>query len=88
MVKGKDRVVGELWKFESSDLKLVVNTIDKVEGYQQPGHVDLYHRVQVPVFGLQGWPEGLAFTYHYACHPDLDGFDRLKANEAGFVGWP
>ena len=89
--KGNDRVRGELWRFSPEDMPRVLETLDEIEGTNQPGEPDLYHREQVEVFDLQGVSLGTAHTYLYATDPLLDGFDAIEADPESTeseVSWP
>lgn len=88
---GDDRVRGELWRFPVELMPSVLETLDEIEGTNQPGEPDLYHRVQLEVFDLQGRPLGIAHTYRYATDPQQDGFQPIEANplqRESFVSWP
>lgn len=89
MTAGEDRVLGERWEFAPEDVPLVIAALDRIEGANQPGLHDLYHRVTTELFSVDGQPLGTAFGYHYATEPANDGFQRLTpAGGDGFVQWP
>jgi gamma-glutamylcyclotransferase (GGCT)/AIG2-like uncharacterized protein YtfP len=88
---GNDRVRGELWRFPPDVMPLVLKTLDEIEGTNQPGEPDLYHRGQIEVFDLLGDSIGIAHTYLYATDPTQDGFEPIEAEDAASdreVFWP
>ncbi|WDQ16821.1 gamma-glutamylcyclotransferase family protein [Rhodopirellula sp. P2] len=99
---GNQRVGGECWFFSKPDAQRVTAVLDEIEVTNQPGHPNLYDRVELqanlvapshqkPVnqVGLpQTW---VASAYHYATDPLRDGFDRLTERETEYgtlVLWP
>lgn len=86
MTAGDDAVMGECWEFADVDVPAVITALDAIEGTNQPGEPDLYHRVITEVFDAPGRPIGNAYTYHYATDPADDGFRRVQADE--FASWP
>lgn len=88
MIGGNDRVAGELWEFSAKQIEEVIETLDAIEGTNQPGEVDLYHRVVTEVYDLAGEPLGDAWTYHYASDPAADGFRPLIPAGNELAGWP
>ena len=66
----------------------VVETLDEIEGTNQPGQQDLYVRIEVDTWDLTDQPLERANVYHYATDPTSDGFVRLKPGDDGFVRWP
>lgn len=74
---GGDRVSGELWRFAEADMGRVVATLDRIEGTNQAGEVDLYRRESVAVFDASDQPLGHAYAYFYETDPRLDGFVRI-----------
>ena len=86
MTAGQDRVLGELWRFDAGDIDRVLRTLDRVEGTNQDGLPDLYHRVSIEAWDLDNHSCGLAWTYLYATDPVQDGFVRIEA--VGPVRWP
>jgi len=90
MRPGADRVLGECWEFEASEMPLVIRTLDEIEGTNQPGEANLYDRVITQAHFVAG-PETTipAFGYHYAINPIADGFHRiLPADAETGVRWP
>jgi len=81
MKPGETRVKGEYWLFCESDLADVLETLDAIEGTNQPGVADLYQRIIVDVFGENMTPIGRAYAYHYAIDPTIDGFRRMKSSD-------
>ncbi|TWT84134.1 AIG2-like family protein [Planctomycetes bacterium CA13] len=89
MTIGTDRVRGEHRAFAVEELPIVLDRLDSIEGANQHGCDDLYRRVCVDVFDLNGNRLGQAYGYHYATDPQRDGFQKIDAtNENGFVIWP
>ncbi len=86
---GVDRVLGERWQFVEDDMDTVLKTLDEIEGTNQPGQPNLYDRVNVTAFDLDGKPLGISWGYYYSREPFLDGFAEIpsKSSEA-FVQWP
>ncbi|MAP08946.1 MAG: hypothetical protein CMM00_09090 [Rhodopirellula sp.] len=99
---GNQRVGGECWFFAKRDAERVTEVLDEIEVTNQPGHPNLYDRIElqanlvstshlqpanVPAFP-QTWT---ASAYHYATDPLLDGFERLTEQETvlgKFSVWP
>jgi gamma-glutamylcyclotransferase (GGCT)/AIG2-like uncharacterized protein YtfP len=89
MTVGDDRVLGECWHFEPAQMDRVLQTLDEVEGTNQPGRDDLYVRVQTDVFSLDDRPLATAWVYHYAVPPVRHGFRPItQKSTAGYVAWP
>ncbi len=89
MTGGHDRVLGECWQFEMAEMPAVLEVLDRIEGTNQAGEADLYHRVIVDVFDLRGNLLGEAYTYRYASDPLADGFVLLcAAGKETYVAWP
>ncbi len=89
MTPGEDRVRGELWRFPAEAMPKVLETLDQVEGTNQPGEPDLYVRVVTAVTDAQSRSLGRAHTYLYATDPSLDGFRRIEpVSNSGDVVWP
>jgi len=74
---GGDRVLGEIWRFTSEEISLVLRELDQIEGFNQPKESDLYHRRSVEVFSPQGQSFGECHCYFYAADPLKDGFHRI-----------
>lgn len=88
LTAGQDRVVGELWSFRPSYIGQVLQTIDQIEGTNQPGQPDLYVRVAVETWDFDRQRLEQAYTYRYATDPTDDGFVMLRPDENGLVRWP
>ncbi|WP_146461764.1 gamma-glutamylcyclotransferase family protein [Rubripirellula tenax] len=86
MMPGEDRVLGEIWHFAGLDMPRVTEVLDQIEGTGQVGFPDLYVRVVVDVFGMDGHLIAAASAYHYAKSPEIDGFRRIDATD--FAQWP
>ncbi|TWT49083.1 AIG2-like family protein [Rubripirellula amarantea] len=89
ITSGHDRVLGEWWCFTDSTIGDVLETLDKVEGTNQPGSPNLYNRVLVPVHLINDQSGGstvLAYAYFYASDPVRDGFARATCDD--FASWP
>lgn len=86
MRPGGDRVNGECWEFEISEVPRVLHVLDQIEGTNQPGSPNLYDRVIVEAFPANS-PGTIieAFGYHYACDPEPHGFERIRGDE---IRWP
>ncbi len=82
MTPGDDRVRGELWRFEMSDMDAVMKVLDQIEGCPV-----LYVRAVVDVFDSDDAGLGQAHAYHYAVDPKGDGFVRVVPVD-GLVAWP
>ena len=85
MVEGDDRVGGELWRFGLSELPGVLEMLDRVEGFHQPGEPDLYHRVRVEVWDESDRSQGIAWAYRFARDPLDVGFRPLAPPAADQV---
>lgn len=85
MVDGDDRVGGELWRFGVSDLPDVLEMLDRVEVFNQPGEPDLYRRVRVEVWDEGGRSQGIAWVYRFAQNPIDVGFRPLAPPAADQV---
>jgi gamma-glutamylcyclotransferase (GGCT)/AIG2-like uncharacterized protein YtfP len=88
MIPGDDRVSGELWRFDPSKIETVLETLDQIEGTNQPGQDDLYRRVEVEVRTLQDTRLGNAWVYHYAGEPIRDGFSLVTPDPQRCARWP
>lgn len=87
MVAGPNKVLGEAWSFEPSQMARVLAALDEIEGTDGNGPSDLYHRVIVNAFGIDDLPIGNAFTYHYHRSVGNDGFREMPIEE-GYQQWP
>ncbi len=88
MTPGEDRVAGELWLFAPEQIERVLETLDQIEGTNQPNQPDLYHRVATEVHAAAGTSLGMAWTYHYATAPEADGFEAIHASSSVPARWP
>ncbi|NND99206.1 MAG: gamma-glutamylcyclotransferase, partial [Pirellulaceae bacterium] len=93
MSGGGDRVLGELWEFDTSVVANVLKRLDAIEGTHDNGPDDLYHRVIVETFDRGAVEDvqslGQAYTYHYVGNPIDDGFRLVRPDAAnGYVAWP
>jgi gamma-glutamylcyclotransferase (GGCT)/AIG2-like uncharacterized protein YtfP len=86
LVAGADRVIGELWCYDTA-LDRVVQVLDEIEETNQVGVPDLYKRAIVQVHSLDGNLIGPAYTYHYAQDLKADGFSYHMPVE-GWSRWP
>ena len=85
LVKGSDRVLGELWHIASDDLEVTLAALDKIEWYGQDGD-DLYIRRVVACRTLAG-AAATAFTYFYAKPYDIASTPVVVADRDGFCHW-
>lgn len=91
LLGGNDRVLGELWSFEPSEMPAVLAVLDQIEGTNQPGQSNEYDRVQVPV---TCWTRGelTASTYCYAAQAIGRQLKPLVADSIvdgqSYVQWP
>ncbi|MCP4888773.1 gamma-glutamylcyclotransferase [Rubripirellula sp.] len=83
MTPGHDRVHGELWQFQSPQMNRVLKALDQVEAAPT-----LYRRITTEVFDPNNQALGIAWTYHYASNPTLDGFQLLIPAADGNIHWP
>jgi len=82
-----DRIAGEVWTFAVHDMPRVLEVLDEIECYDQPGEPSLYLRVVIEFETVAG-SRGAAFTYHYACADVLQTeAARVLPNEAGICSW-
>ena len=99
MTVGQDLVAGECWRFREQDIASVLRTLDEIEGANQPGTPDLYHRVEVDCWQCSEADVagrlrrlkvvGRAFAYHYARDIAEDGFSQISPTREGqTVCWP
>ena len=89
MLAGDDRVAGECWEFDSDVINQVMHRLDEVEWTNQPGQPDMYHRVTIDLFDMDGNPIPAAYAYHYATDPLADGFQIVLPKSKGdYVAWP
>jgi gamma-glutamylcyclotransferase (GGCT)/AIG2-like uncharacterized protein YtfP len=88
MIRGQDHILGELWTFAADDMPQVLEVLDEIEGTNQPGMPDLYHRVVLDVQCLDSAFWVRAYSYQYAKDPALDGFVPVMPGPASYVSWP
>ena len=88
MTVGDDCVIGELWRFDQDSIPAVLETLDQIEGTNQPGQKDLYSRIITEVMSVDGVSLGQAWSYRYASDPLDDGFVRIHAIAGGAISWP
>ena len=84
---GDDKILGELWRFDSRDVHDVLRTLDEIEGTTDNAADDLYHRHRVSVNLIDAVQKEIAFAYFYNGNPETDGFSQIKAID-GFSIWP
>lgn len=90
LVEGHDRIAGEAWTFDPSDLPEVLRVLDAIECYDQPGEPNIYIRTVVDYTSAEQHrgPTGRAQTYLYACKPVLLlHAQRLTPEEDGLCRW-
>lgn len=91
MRPGGDRIAGECWQFEPSDIPEVVRALDIIEETNQPGAANLYDRVTLEVFEIESGAvsQGTqAYAYHFATDPLQSGFERIDPSGDGWCRWP
>lgn len=59
MISGTERVLGECWLFVSDQMPTVLETLDQIEGTNQPGEKSLYDRVIIEVQPVTERPAGV-----------------------------
>ena len=91
MTRGCDRVAGQLWTFHQRDLPIVLRVLDAIEGTNQPGEKDEYHREMTVAYLATGAAVD-ASVYVYARLDELDGLDpiepTLESNQNVYSIWP
>lgn len=93
LLGGSDRVLGELWSFEPSEMATVLEVLDQIEGTNQPGLPNEYDRQQVQVTSWGcGGGELEASTYRYADQAIAHQLEPVAANcfleGQPYVQWP
>lgn len=88
MKPGSDRVLGELWRFDETQVDEVFRALDILEGTNGNSPSDLYHRAVVETFGTDGKTLGNANTYLYVRDPNASGFRLIAPNDDSYVAWP
>ena len=88
MKPGTNRVLGEIWRFDDSDIDNVFRSLDILEGTNGSSPDDLYHRAIVSAHDLNGQPLGNANTYLYVRDPNANGFHLIAPQDDGYVAWP
>lgn len=67
LVEGGQWVRGEAWKIAHHDLAETIQTLDQIEGFQQPREANQYERIEIDLFARLGGPAiGRAITYRLA----------------------
>lgn len=85
IIAGRDRVVGECWKFAPPHLAGTLEVLDEIEGYGQ-GDVDLYIRRVVECRTVRG-ERVTAYTYFYAREDEARSYQRVIPSPDGFCRW-
>ena len=88
MKRGDDRILGEIWEFDSSTIQRVVETLDQIECTQGNSPDDLYHRHQLDATCHKTGEQIRCVAYFYVRNPVDDGFVKLDPDENGHVQWP
>lgn len=86
LLHGEHRVIGEIWKFDLSQMRDVLAVLDDVEGTEGNSPNDLYHRHVVDARSDRGTIVQ-AYAYFYNRDPIADGFVIVPANDAA-QSWP
>ncbi|MEO8269548.1 MAG: gamma-glutamylcyclotransferase family protein [Aureliella sp.] len=91
LLVGNERVLGELWSFNSQNIDIVIAQLDRVERTNQPGVPNEYDRVHVVATG-QSLGAVIASTYRYANLRRAAQFKALAASHVidgqAYVQWP
>lgn len=87
LVPGDNRVRGELWVYESSQLDGVLAVLDEIEGTDGNSANDLYHRYVVDVNLEAGQDSRKAYSYFYHRDPNADGFAPVS-RAGSYQSWP
>jgi gamma-glutamylcyclotransferase (GGCT)/AIG2-like uncharacterized protein YtfP len=91
MIRGEDRVAGQVWSFRESDLEQTLKVLDRIEGTNQPGAANDYDRCQV-IANLASDEQLLADAYLFAKPQFLAQFTYLppELNVDGtlYAIWP
>lgn len=89
--QGEDWVAGEFWEFSPDQMPHVLESLDIVEGFQQPGEADLYVRRKVECYFDDGSVK-VAYTYFFADASALLSLRRIasKLSPGGLqiARWP
>lgn len=86
ITEGLDRVGGEVWRFEHTDIRRTLAVLDEIEGYQQDGN-DLYLRRTMECTTLDERTL-IAYTYFYADRTELTDNTRIPPSRCGLSIWP
>ena len=81
-------IAGECWEFDPDVMDRVLRRLDEVEGTNQSGQPDLYHRVTVELFDRDGNAMQSAYGYRYApirWPTDSRSWCRSRGD---YVAWP
>jgi gamma-glutamylcyclotransferase (GGCT)/AIG2-like uncharacterized protein YtfP len=91
LVSGADRVAGQVWSFDDSDIGRVFEVLDKIEGTNQPGQRNQYDRSRLTITLASG-QQLTASGYVFARLELLPGFTyltpTLAVEEAIYAIWP
>ncbi|MCA9137453.1 MAG: gamma-glutamylcyclotransferase [Planctomycetales bacterium] len=87
LLAGENRVQGQLWMFETSQIADVLVVLDEIEETDGNAPTDLYHRhlIEVNLQGGQGVRK--AHAYFYNRDPVVDGFKQVP-QVGQYQKWP
>ena len=91
IVVGDDWVVGERWEFRPDDMAATLDTLDRIEGYQDAAD-DLYRRQIVPCFDqfaddVESGDVVNAFAYFYVRSEQLRRVAKRIMPDNGVCRW-
>ena len=87
LIPGSDRIGGEIWSFQPSDMAVTLQVLDEIEDFQQPNRDDLYVREVIACQSESNLPIR-AFVYYYVQLDDLRNLQPMRPNRSGIVVWP
>ncbi len=88
-----DKIAGQVWSFQRSEFDMIIKTLDRIEGTNQPHQANEYDRVELPVTIRETDAQIIAQTYIYSRPLDLRrNSRRLPASvdwkEEQYAVWP
>lgn len=85
IIRGSDRVGGELWKLDPDDMPETLRVLDEIEGFGQEGG-DLYERRIVACTTVDGETVE-AYAYFYADEDEARKYFRVLPDDDGICRW-